>query len=240
MCRCPPPTPYALAEPISSAPSRCGLSDLPAPGRAAGRDHDDVVPVDQPAGDRGQQGERGRGRVAARARRPAASRRGASRWPGSSGSPYGQEPGVRRAVELLPGRRVGEPEVGPAVDDEHVAGRAPRPPRPRRRAAGRGRRRRGRPASPGVVASTTRSASGVRCGDDVAEARPGAARRGQRTDLDVRVREQQPSSSPPAYPVAPATATLRTMCMSMPSTAKLCAGAPLGLDAGGPRGDDGW
>ena len=26
-----PPTPYALAEPITSEPSRCGLSDLPAP-----------------------------------------------------------------------------------------------------------------------------------------------------------------------------------------------------------------
>ena len=31
VCRCTPPTPYALAEPISSEPSRWGLSDLPAP-----------------------------------------------------------------------------------------------------------------------------------------------------------------------------------------------------------------
>ena len=31
MCRCPPPTPYALADPISSEPSRCGLSARPAP-----------------------------------------------------------------------------------------------------------------------------------------------------------------------------------------------------------------
>ena len=31
VCRCTPPTPYADSEPITSAPSRCGLSDLPAP-----------------------------------------------------------------------------------------------------------------------------------------------------------------------------------------------------------------
>jgi hypothetical protein len=31
VCRCTPPTPYALAEPISSEPSRCGFSARPAP-----------------------------------------------------------------------------------------------------------------------------------------------------------------------------------------------------------------
>ena len=31
VCRCTPPTPYALAEPISSAPSRCGFRARPAP-----------------------------------------------------------------------------------------------------------------------------------------------------------------------------------------------------------------
>jgi hypothetical protein len=31
VCRCAPPTPYALAEPITSEPSRCGLSERPAP-----------------------------------------------------------------------------------------------------------------------------------------------------------------------------------------------------------------
>jgi hypothetical protein len=47
VCRCTPPTPYALAEPISSAPSRCGLRARPAP-TAAGRDDDDVPSVGQP------------------------------------------------------------------------------------------------------------------------------------------------------------------------------------------------
>ena len=31
VCRWIPPTPYAERAPITSAPSRCGLSDLPAP-----------------------------------------------------------------------------------------------------------------------------------------------------------------------------------------------------------------
>ena len=31
VCRWTPPTPYAARAPITSAPSRCGLSDLPAP-----------------------------------------------------------------------------------------------------------------------------------------------------------------------------------------------------------------
>src|SRR3954470_15371947 len=31
VCRCAPPTPYALIEPMTSLPSRCGLTDRPAP-----------------------------------------------------------------------------------------------------------------------------------------------------------------------------------------------------------------
>ena len=31
VCRCTPPTPYALALPMTSQPSRCGLAALPAP-----------------------------------------------------------------------------------------------------------------------------------------------------------------------------------------------------------------
>ena len=31
VCRCTPPTPYALALPMTSLPSRCGLAALPAP-----------------------------------------------------------------------------------------------------------------------------------------------------------------------------------------------------------------
>ena len=69
VCRCPPPTPYALTLPITSLPSRCGLAALPAP----------LVPEaatttssgsHQLLGDGGQQGERGDGRVAAGHRDP--------------------------------------------------------------------------------------------------------------------------------------------------------------------------
>lgn len=31
VCRCTPPTLYADSDPMTSAPSRCGLTDLPAP-----------------------------------------------------------------------------------------------------------------------------------------------------------------------------------------------------------------
>ena len=31
VCRCPPPTPYAVAEPMTSEPSRWGLAARPAP-----------------------------------------------------------------------------------------------------------------------------------------------------------------------------------------------------------------
>ena len=155
VCRCPPPTPYALAEPISSEPSRCGLSDAAGAGGSAGGDDDDVVAVDQPAGDRGQQGQRGRGRVAAghgdppgageharadraaraartaRCRR-AASRRTAPRPPGrSAGSPRrSRRPAVVGAERL--GDR-GRGAVRQRQEDDVVAGqrlgrRSPRRP----------------------------------------------------------------------------------------------------------------
>ena len=31
VCRCPPPTPYGLMEPMTSLPRRCALGALPAP-----------------------------------------------------------------------------------------------------------------------------------------------------------------------------------------------------------------
>ena len=49
----------------------------------------------------------------------------------------------------------------------------------------------------------------------LAEAAPGVPARRQLADLDLRVAEHQPSSSPPAYPLAPATATLNATRMIM-------------------------
>ena len=67
------------------------------------------------------------------------------------------------AVELLPGRRIGQPVVGAAVD-HHASGRAAR----RARAdcpCGSARKTTSWPARiSGVVASMIRSASGTRCG----------------------------------------------------------------------------
>ena len=113
------------------------------------------------------------------------------------------------AVELLPGGGVGEPEVGAAVDDD---GRRSPPPAARRsrrtgRAGARGRPRRGRERVSRLVSSSTRSASGTRCGCRPPSGWPA---------LDAPVRapistsgcpSSRRSSSPPAYPLAPATAT---------------------------------
>ena len=46
VCRCVPPTPYALAEPITSEPSRLGLGALPAPEVPGGGDDHDAGGVD--------------------------------------------------------------------------------------------------------------------------------------------------------------------------------------------------
>ena len=125
VCRCTPPTPYAEAEPMVSAPSRCGLGDLAGSRRAGHGDHHEVVGVHQAGGDRGQQGQRRHRRVAAghgdavRAAQHVALAR-------QLGQPVRPGAGVGAAVELLPDRRVLEPEVGAAVDDEHVVGQGRR------------------------------------------------------------------------------------------------------------------
>ena len=72
--------------PITSLPSRCGLSALPAPEVPLARDDHDVAGVDEPGGDGGREGEGGDGRVAAgHGDPPRAEQRRAG--PGSSGRP---------------------------------------------------------------------------------------------------------------------------------------------------------
>ena len=191
----PPPTPYGDIEPITSEPSRCGLSERPAPDVPEAATTTTSSGSSSPAAKPGARARPIGGRVAAghgdpaRAGQPVALLAAAGeRQLGQPGRPA---PGVAAAVEPLPGRRVGQPEVRAAVDHDHVGRAARRPARPRRRAAGPGRRRRGRPAPAAVVGSRTRSASGTSCGWCCAEPAAGRAGGRQRADLDLRVAEQQ-------------------------------------------------
>ena len=167
---------------------------------------------------RRRQGERGHGRVAAGHRDPG----GAGQLlalAGQLGQAVGPGAGVAAAVELLPHRGVDEPEVGSAVDDHaarvllaqsggDLAGLPVRqaPGRPRR---GRRASRRwsapapGRPAAPGAAGGC-----------------PAAHRRWRRRSARRSPPGGGPSSrrstSPPAYPLAPATATrVLVMCMTI-------------------------
>ena len=95
-----------------------GLGGATGARGAADGDHRDGG-LDEVLGDRGQQRQQRRGRIAARHR----DRRGAAQplpCAGQLGQPVGPAAGVRRAVELLPRGRVGEPEVRAAVDDQGV------------------------------------------------------------------------------------------------------------------------
>ena len=120
---------------------------------------------------------------------------------------------MRAAVEPLPLPRVGEPEVGAAVDDHAW----PRPARRRSRRTGRaaapGRRRRGRPGPPTVVGSSTRSASGTRCGWRAPSGWPALLAPVRAPISTPGWPSSRRSSSPPAYPLAPATATLALLML---------------------------
>ena len=85
VCRCTPPTPYALADPITSEPSRFGLSERPAPEVPLTATTTTSGSIEARA-ERGGQREGGHGRVAAGHGDALAPAR-ASRAPGSSGSP---------------------------------------------------------------------------------------------------------------------------------------------------------
>ena len=154
----------------------------------------------------GARAERGDGRVAAGDGDPGGA--GQLRaLAGQLGQAVGPGAGVAAAVEPLPGRRVGEPEVGAAVDDHDVLAQLGRDRAGLRRAAAPGRRRRGRPGS----RRWSPRGPGRRAG-------PGAAGgcRASRPRWMPAVSapistsgwpSSRRSSSPPAYPLAPATAT---------------------------------
>ena len=158
------------------------------------------------------------------------------------GQPVGPGAGVRRCRRSRSRPGVVEPEVGAAVDHEDLVGQLRRERPPRRRAAARGRRRRGRPASRGVVSSRTWSASGSRCGCTRPEAR--CRRCEAAVSAPIRTSGWPSSSrriSPPAYPLAPATAAV-TMRMNIHTIQFLCrtgispAGRPDPTGGAGGRG----
>ncbi len=191
------------------AAEEVGLGGLAGAAGAGGGDHDDVV-VDQPLLDGRGQAERGDRRVAAGDRDP-------RRLPqhvalaGELGQAVGPGAGVGAAVELLPLGGVLEPVVGAAVDDER---------RPRRaRAAigpdwpcGSARKTTSWPASVSALVSTrTRSASGTRCGWRLPSVSPALLPAVSAPISTCGWASSRRSSSPPAYPLAPATATLVVM-----------------------------
>ena len=177
-----------------------------------------------------------------RAPRSAGRRPACPAGPGSSGSPYGQVPACARAVELLPGRRRRSSRKSAPQSITTVSGsELPRRPRPRRRAAGRGRRRRGRPASRrGRLHDPVGQRHQMRL--VVPQRRPALAPAVTAPISTSGCASSSRSSSPPAYPVAPATATLVTTCMNMPwrqDHANLDRGAakgPLGAAAADDTG----
>ena len=143
------------------------LEALARAGRAAGRDDDDVVGLEQAGREPGRQRQRAGGRVAPWDRDPG----GALQLVADDAAadrqlrqPVGPGAGVGGAVERLPRLGVGEPVVGTAVDDDGVVGQL------RRQLGGRavrqgeeddvvaeqGRRR--------VVGSRIRSPTAARCG----------------------------------------------------------------------------
>ena len=128
---------------------------------------------------------------------------------------------MRGVVEGGPGVGIGEPEVGPAVDDDHVVRRAARRGRRCGRAAGRGRPRRGRRARRRVVSSRSRSASGVRWGWTEPSGCPAFEEAVSAPTSSSGCWRRRRTTSPPAYPLAPATAT-RFMCMTIQSPVTLC------------------
>ena len=113
-----PPTAYALAEPISSAPSRCGFSERPAPEGPLAATMTTSRAVVKPC-DRRQQRQGGGGRVAAghgdcSGACQLVSLAGKLRQPVRPGA------GMCRLVKPLPRLRLREPEVGATIDDQSV------------------------------------------------------------------------------------------------------------------------
>ena len=176
-----------------------------AAGARRGDHHD--VRRHQPGRDRGRHGEGRDRRVAAGYGDPACPAEGVA-LTRQLGEAVGPRAGVLTAVEGRPLRRV--PRAGSRRRSRRPASarEAPRRPPPTRRAAAPGTRRRGRSGSRPWSPASTRSASGVRCGwrdPSLPPALLPAVTAPTSTSGCARSRR---SSSPPAYPLAPATATL--------------------------------
>ena len=191
VCRCTPPTPYALALPMTSLPSRCGLAALPAPlvpeaattttsgstsrrrrpGPGSGWRRSGSSRVRR-SGSRRRSARAGR---AARAGRRARCRRGRRRR--TSPRRPGRRAGSRRRSRR---RRSSSPQLR-------------RRSRRTGRAAARGRRRRGRASvSERSSARAPGRRAARRCGCSAPSGSPGVGGAGERADLDLGVAEQQP------------------------------------------------
>ena len=141
------------------------------------------------------------------------------------------------AVELLPGGRVGEPEVGAAVDDHHLVAELGRD------RAGLAVRQReedhvvaGERLGGGLLEDPVGQRDQVRL--EAAEASRRRWCRAVRAPISTSGwPSSRRSSSPPAYPLAPATATRElVMCMTIQITACSSYGIALGGCAvGGSR-----
>jgi hypothetical protein len=171
-------------------------------GRAAGRDNDDVVGLQQSGDEPRGEGEGAGRRVAARDGDPGgafqlvADDGAADRHLGQTVRP---RPGVGGSVERLPRLGVGQPVVGAAVDDHRVVrkpgcelgGRAVRQ-REERDVVAEQRVGRGRFEDPVTHGGEMRV--------DVAEPPPSLGVRGDRTELDVGVTQEEPDDLTPGVP----------------------------------------
>ncbi len=195
------------------------LRRLAGPRRTAGGDHHDAARVDQPGGDRRDHRQRGDRRVAARGRR--------SGWRGAAVRAGRRAPAGRRATNrrARPRRTSPTPRRRSAGSRHRSRSRRSRPEEPWRsrptgRAAAPGRPRRARPAPRPWSAPAPGPARGTRCGWSAPSISPALDPAVTAPISTSGCDSSSRSTSPPAYPLAPATATLRfDMCMTIQSNA---------------------
>ena len=160
------------------------LGGLAGAAGAGGGDHGDVG-LDEAGGERRDDRERRDGRVAAGDGDPPRAAEQVA-LAGQLGEAVGPRAGVLAAVERLPLRRVGEPEVGAAVDDDGVVAERLRRSRRTGRAAARGTTTSCPARVSTVVSARTRSASGSRCGCSAPSRSPALEPAVSGADLDAR------------------------------------------------------
>ena len=212
VCRWTPPMLYAAGRPDHLGAEQVGLGGAPGAGGAADRDHGDR---------RARPGPRRRREAAPAVPRSDSNRGRRSGWrraggPGHRAVRAGRRARCRRAASRRTRSQavgVGEPEVGTAVDDHGVGVRVARPAPPSGRAAARGTPRRGRRAPRASVVSEhprrQRQQVRVMLGERACP-RSSAAVSAPMVSRPSAYAGWPSSSrriSPPAYPLAPATAT---------------------------------